>query len=71
MIPSIYLIYCLLVFYLLQMVSLYRDPKGEKIFEGTESQTQTYHTKSLSTTLTTTIDIANDSVKIDHSMTKL
>ena len=47
------------------MVSLYRDPKGEKIFEGTESQTQTYQTKSLSTTITTTIDI-NDS-KNDHA----
>jgi hypothetical protein len=52
------------------MVSLYRDPKGEKIFEGTETQTETYHTKSLSTTLTTSIDLSNDN-KIDHSIAKL
>lgn len=35
------------------MVSLYRDPKGAKIFEGTESQTQNY---SIPTTISTTHD---------------
>lgn len=54
----------------MQMVSLYRDPKGEKIFEGTESQTQTYQLKSTSTTITTSIDITNDS-KGDHTLAKL
>ena len=56
--------------HLMQMVSLYRDPKGEKIFEGTESQTQTYQLKSTSTTITTSIDITNDS-KGDHTLAKL
>ena len=36
---------------MLQMVSLYRDPKGEKIFEEPATQSQSYNVKTNVTTL--------------------
>ena len=37
--------------YMLQMVSLYQDPKGEKIFEEPATQSQSYNVKTNVTTL--------------------
>lgn len=42
-----------------QMVSLYRDPKGEKIFDHEETETQTYRVTSLST-------VTDDGNRGDH-----
>lgn len=40
----------------MQMVSLYRDPKGENIFKGSEeSESKSYCIESITTTLSTTI----------------
>ena len=58
------------------MVSLYRDPKGEKIFGATEeSQSQSYRMRSISSTLTTTITdesknyhIAFHEIKNEHAL---
>ena len=43
-----------MIFELLQMVSLYRDPQGEKIFriEGTSSESQSYHIPRMLTAAT-------------------
>ena len=34
------------------MVSLYRDPLGDRIFDGPQSQSQSYNLKNISTTTT-------------------
>ena len=34
------------------MISLYRDPQGKKIFDGTTSESQSYHIKNISISVT-------------------